>query len=226
LSAIAARRVLSIADSGLAFWLSELSKPHGEVAGFSRLEAHLRRYMAKNTFDYFIHKDLCRFLRRELDFYIKNEVMHLDDIESETASRVEQYQPLLYMDSNVVEISPVPLNKGERLFVQDMKAYYDKSENYFADKQLYLLRNLSKGKGIGFFEAGNFHPDFIVWLLVGDHQFVIFVDPKGIRNLERDGLKMQFYTTIKDIERRLGDPSVRLESFIISNTASHTMELL
>ena len=31
------------------------------------------------------------FLRRELDFYIKNEVMHLDDVENETAPRVEQY---------------------------------------------------------------------------------------------------------------------------------------
>ncbi len=31
------------------------------------------------------------FLRRELDFYIKNEVMHLDDVENDTAPRVEQY---------------------------------------------------------------------------------------------------------------------------------------
>jgi adenine-specific DNA-methyltransferase len=30
-------------------------------------------------------------LRRELDFFIKNEVMHLDDIEDATASRAEQY---------------------------------------------------------------------------------------------------------------------------------------
>jgi hypothetical protein len=36
---------------------------------------------------------------------------------------------------------------------------------------------------VGFFEAGNFHPDFILWLLVGGQQHVIFVDPKGIRNL-------------------------------------------
>jgi adenine specific DNA methylase Mod/very-short-patch-repair endonuclease len=55
------------------------------------LEKHLTDYTARNTFDYFIHKDLGGFLRRELDFYIKNEVMHLDDIESETAPRVEQY---------------------------------------------------------------------------------------------------------------------------------------
>ena len=58
---------------------------------YSRLEAHLRRYTARNTFDYFIHKDLGTFLRRELDFYIKNEVMHLDDVENESAPRVDQY---------------------------------------------------------------------------------------------------------------------------------------
>ena len=49
------------------------------------LEKHLSDYMQKNTADYFIHKDLGGFLRRELDFYIKNEVMHLDDIQSAQA---------------------------------------------------------------------------------------------------------------------------------------------
>lgn len=46
------------------------------------LEKHLSDYTAKNTADYFIHKDLGGFLRRELDFYIKNEVMHLDDVQN------------------------------------------------------------------------------------------------------------------------------------------------
>lgn len=45
------------------------------------LEKHLADYTAKNTADYFIHKDLGGFLRRELDFYIKNEVMDLDNIQ-------------------------------------------------------------------------------------------------------------------------------------------------
>jgi hypothetical protein len=45
------------------------------------LEKHLVDYTAKNTADYFIHKDLGGFLRRELDFYIKNEVMDLDNIQ-------------------------------------------------------------------------------------------------------------------------------------------------
>lgn len=46
------------------------------------LEKHLFDYTTKNTADYFIHKDLGAFLRRELDFYIKNEVMNLDDVQN------------------------------------------------------------------------------------------------------------------------------------------------
>ena len=95
LTALAARRVLAITDATLMEWIAELGKPHfmasGEQADYSKLEAHLRRYTARNTFDYFIHKDLGPFLRRELDFYIKNEIMHLDDVENESAPRVEQY---------------------------------------------------------------------------------------------------------------------------------------
>lgn len=46
----------------------------------SLLQKHLLDYTARNTFDYFIHKDLGRFLGRELDFYIKNEVLFIDDL--------------------------------------------------------------------------------------------------------------------------------------------------
>lgn len=91
----AVRRIFSTGDQSLKRWLDGLSKAHekanGEVAEYSRLQGHLDRYFKRNTFDYFIHKDLGRFLRQELDFYIKNEVMHLDDVESERALRVEQY---------------------------------------------------------------------------------------------------------------------------------------
>ena len=133
------------------------------------------------------------------------------------------YQPLLYLDTHVVEITPAPLNKGEREFVEDLKAFHDDNTDFFATRELYLLRNLSKGRGVGFFEAGNFHPDFILWFLAGGQQHVIFVDPKGIRNLGRHDLKIQFHETIKEIEQRLGDPAVRLQSFIVSNTPSATM---
>ena len=48
------------------------------------LQKHLNDYVARNTFDYFIHKDLGDFLSRELDFYIKNEILVIDDINART----------------------------------------------------------------------------------------------------------------------------------------------
>jgi adenine-specific DNA-methyltransferase len=57
----------------------------------SLLDKHLEAYVAKNTFDYFIHKDLRGFLTRELDFYIKSEIIHLDDLDTTNEKRVETY---------------------------------------------------------------------------------------------------------------------------------------
>lgn len=55
------------------------------------LEKHLTQYTTRNTADYFIHKNLGGFLRNELDFYIKNEVMHLDDVQhAETFAAIEK----------------------------------------------------------------------------------------------------------------------------------------
>ncbi|MFO0807581.1 MAG: DEAD/DEAH box helicase family protein [Gemmataceae bacterium] len=130
------------------------------------------------------------------------------------------YQPLLHLSkSQLIEISPVSLNDGERDFVLDLKKFHDDDKGFFKDRELFLLRNVSK-RGIGFFEAGNFYPDFILWLLVGKKQYVTFIDPKGLRQLD-DGSsnpKVQFYRTIKDIEQRLADPGVILNSFIVSST--------
>jgi hypothetical protein len=129
------------------------------------------------------------------------------------------YQPLIYLNSTAVDVRPVVLNEGERDFVLDLKSFYEKDHAFFEGKELYLLRNLSRGRGIGFFEAGNFYPDFILWLLVAGKQYVSFVDPKGIRNLDgADDPKISFYKTIKTLEQRLADPNVILNSFIIAST--------
>jgi adenine-specific DNA-methyltransferase len=66
-----------------ARWL-DLSKrePTEKNPQRTLLEKCLTSYTNKNTADYFIHKDLGGFLRRELDFYIKNEVMYLDDVQN------------------------------------------------------------------------------------------------------------------------------------------------
>jgi adenine-specific DNA-methyltransferase len=96
INALTAQRIIEdLNDDPLAAWQHRLSakwvRADGSVSDKTVLERHLEAYTKKNTFDYFIHKDLGGFLRRELDFYIKNEVMRLDDIEEESAPRVEQY---------------------------------------------------------------------------------------------------------------------------------------
>ena len=56
------------------------------------LGKHLDHFTARNAFDYFIHKDLGGFLSRELDFYIKNEVARLDDLETLDADHLARWQ--------------------------------------------------------------------------------------------------------------------------------------
>jgi hypothetical protein len=129
------------------------------------------------------------------------------------------YEPLIHIRGDLIDVRPVALNEGERDFVLDLKRYHGENGVYFTGKELYLLRNQSRARGIGFFEAGNFYPDFILWLLVPNQQYVSFVDPKGIRNLQgADDPKIRFHETIKGLEQRLGDPNVTLNSFVISVT--------
>ena len=132
------------------------------------------------------------------------------------------YSPIIGADSSLIEVKPVVLeNEGEREFVEDLQKFCQSKQGteFLEGKDIYLLRNMSRGRGIGFFEAGNFYPDFILWILVDNHQYVSFVDPKGLRNLEgpKDP-KIQFYKTIKDLELQLNTPDVTLNSFIVSKT--------
>lgn len=55
------------------------------------LQKHLKDYVARNTFDYFIHKDLYGFLSQELDFYVKNEILVIDDIDEKNPKDFVQH---------------------------------------------------------------------------------------------------------------------------------------
>lgn len=60
-----------------------LVAPAGKSSFGTLLEKHLNTYTARHAFDYFIHKDLGGFLRRELDFFVKNELLDIDEIETQ-----------------------------------------------------------------------------------------------------------------------------------------------
>ena len=73
-------------------WRLLLAAPAPAEANGDRtlLARHLARYTAGNSFDYFIHKDLGRFLRRELDLYVNREVLNPDDLDRGDAPRLER----------------------------------------------------------------------------------------------------------------------------------------
>lgn len=136
------------------------------------------------------------------------------------------YEPLIKASGASITVKPVALNDGEMRFVARLKEYCQANPEQFEEKPLFLLRNMSRGRGVGFFEAGNFYPDFLVWRLDGEKQSITFVDPKGIRNLSwANEPKLEFYKTVREIEKRLGDPDVTLRSFILSVTPASEMAL-
>ena len=76
-------RRLHGADAAVAALTAERHRNgNGNGRPVSVLEYHLRRYTRRNTSDFFIHKNLHGFLTQELDFYLKNEVLDLDEMES------------------------------------------------------------------------------------------------------------------------------------------------
>lgn len=139
--------------------------------------------------------------------------------------RSHLYAPLICLEkSNLkIQVSPVALNSDEMIFVDYLKDYVDNHGSELKGKSLYLLRNKSK-VGMGFFEAGNFYPDYILWIDTEDKQYISFIDPKGLMHIRPDDPKVEFYKTIKDLEARLAPSAdgktVILNSFIMSGTPS------
>ncbi len=131
------------------------------------------------------------------------------------------FQPLINVrKGSKITILPVALNESEFWFVTDLKEWFETNAEELGKKEieLFLLRNLSRGKGVGFFEAGNFHPDFILWMIVDGKQYVTFIEPHGLLHEGPASEKVQFHKRIKDIENRLANPDVILNSFILSWT--------
>ena len=90
------------------------------------------------------------------------------------------YQPLLVKSGSQVKTSPPALNEGEESFVKDLIAFGKSRPSTLKGKELFLLRNLSRGKGIGFFSGSGFYPDFLLWLVEPGRQRLVFVEPHGI----------------------------------------------
>ena len=134
------------------------------------------------------------------------------------------YQPVFTEGSAAIEKAvPVVLGASEQRFMADLKTFLA-SVSLPADWQLLILRNQSKGKGVYFWQNAGFYPDFIVWLLTPSKQHIIFIDPKGLRNLlgQFNDEKVTLHRRIKDIETQLQPTiptTIQLDSFLDSTTS-------
>ena len=81
---------------------------------------------------------------------------------------------------------------------------------------------------MGFFEAGNFYPDYILWIDTAETQYISFIDPKGLLHIRPEDPKVAFYRTIKELEARLAPTAdgkrIVLNSFILSSTADSQLQ--
>jgi adenine specific DNA methylase Mod len=86
----------------------------------SPLRRHLNRYTAKHTADYFVHKDLGGFLRGQLEFFIQNEVLHLDDVleasEQRRIHQVERAKAVKKIGERIIDFLAQIENFQKRLF--------------------------------------------------------------------------------------------------------------
>jgi len=135
-------------------------------------------------------------------------------------------------DKDLIPLKLKPLGLGapsEVTFVRDLEAFYNSSEGkeVIGPRSLYLLRNADREeKGLGFALAGNFYPDFLLWLVddASGKQWLTFVDPKGLRNLDLSHPKLGLYKEVKTLETTLagqakaGEAPLVLNAFVLSPT--------
>lgn len=155
------------------------------------------------------------------------------------------YVPLFYARKGVrlpFKMKPLSFDApSERRFVEDLMRFYENPANrsFFENVDLYLMRNASqKGRGIGFTQAGNFYPDFLLWLKdkTNGKDYLSFIDPKGLRNVPFESPKLNFATEVKKLEAVINSGQAQkliLNSIILSDTpyseladlfATHTKE--
>ena len=136
------------------------------------------------------------------------------------------YQPLLIAKKGgEIKCSPPALNEGERRFVEDLRSFCKREAGgILKGKELFLLRNLSRGKGIGFFEARGFFPDFVLWIKSGKRQRIVFVEPHGMLH-EQGGPaneKLKLHLALRKTSARAlkgtGLKPTDLDAFVVSRT--------
>ena len=162
--------------------------------------------------------------------HLINDFSRLYDSEGEPLPRIHfdrhLYQPLLVEPQREgVRVSPLALQESEKAFVDGLRKFCASKPRKLPDGvELFLLRNLTRGKGVGFFETSWFYPDFILWIKRPDGQRIVFVEPHGMVHAyayeqdEKAQLHERLPALASAIAQRSPGRNVQLDSFIVSAT--------
>ena len=138
------------------------------------------------------------------------------------------YQPLLYAGEGCqVTVRPVALDENEKAVVNGLADLAKNADPCLSGNELYVIRNLTRGRGVSFFDDFGYYPDFIVWLKTADSQHVIFLDPKGLSRFgTRERRKVELHHHIKDIEERVREtePDLHLHAYVLSVTPAQQID--
>lgn len=135
------------------------------------------------------------------------------------------YQPLLTIGEAdaVLRTTPPALEESEKHFVEDLRRYVrNQDEKLLAKKQVYLLRNQSRGKGMGFFVNEGFYPDFILWILEGVKQRIVFIEPHGMVHevINEHNDKITLFKRLRSLSHeRFRGEHVQMDAYMISRTS-------
>lgn len=111
----------------------------------------------------------------------------------------------------------------------DLREYWRAAQQDYPGTRIFLLRNLTRGAEIGFFRERGFYPDFILWLMTGRKQHVVFVEPHGMMrapaygNDEKARLHERLPGIARQAARRAGRSDVTLDSYMVSATSFATL---
>jgi adenine-specific DNA-methyltransferase len=105
----------AVPDVGLKARLAEIVEQK-EDEEISLLLKRLRHFCRKNTSDYFIHKNLDGFLRRELEFYLKDQVLHLADLDGDLPAKQRTLRVVRQLAEEVIQFLAQIENVQKRLF--------------------------------------------------------------------------------------------------------------
>lgn len=132
------------------------------------------------------------------------------------------YNPYVYLskDNSDIKVIPVALNESEWEFISDLKEYIKMNNDKFADKEIFVIRNISK-RGVGFFEDNGFYPDFIMWIKSKINYHMVFIEPHGMSRESINSEKVKLHKKIKTYESQrnpIDGVKPILDSFILSPT--------